>query len=300
VSRAGLALCCVLLAGCAALRARPAGPLVPAELPPLEDDLDPATLRSAIERTRPVWARRGDAASAAAADHVLAILDATADPQARRAAVARAFRVVRVRDPLLLTAYYEPELPARLARDEVFRHSLYGRPPDLVDVEPWTLDEACTCRRLSGRVEGGRLQPYPSRADIEGGALAGRGLELAWVADPVALFVLHVQGSGRLRLDDGSVVGVRYAGSNGRRYRSVARTLVARGLLPAGRTTMPDVRRALAALAPGERDAILASNERYTFFQLSEGGAVGSLGVELTPGRSVATDAHLVPPGAIA
>ncbi len=208
--------------------------------------------------------------------------------------------MVRFREPLLLTAYYEPELAARFVRDASFRYPLYARPPDLVDVEPRTLDETCTCRRLSGRVEGARLQPYPSRADIEGGALAGRGLELAWVADPVALFVLHVQGSGWLRLDDGALVGVRWAGSNGRPYRSVAQDLIARGLLPDDHTTLPDVRRALEALPPAEQAAVLATDERYTFFQLAEGGAVGSLGVELTPGRSIATDPHLVPPGALA
>jgi len=300
VSRSRLALCCVVLAGCAALHPRPSGPLIPAELPPLEDDLDLASLRAAIERTRPVYARAGDAAAATAVDRLLAILDSTDDPKARRTAVARAFRVVRFREPLLLTAYYEPELAARFARDASFRYPLYARPPDLVDVEPRTFDETCTCRRLSGRVEGARLQPYPSRADIEGGALAGRGLELAWVADPIALFVLHVQGSGRLRLGDGALVGVRWAGSNGRPYRSVAQDLIARGLLPDDHTTLPDVRRALEALPPAEQAAVLATDERYTFFQLAEGGAVGSLGVELTPGRSIATDPHLVPPGALA
>jgi len=300
VSRAGLALFCVLLAGCAVLRPRLSGPLVPAELPALEDDLDLASLRGAVERTRPVYSRAGDAAALAAADRLLAILDTTADPEARREAVARTFRVVRFRDPALLTAYYEPELAARFARDAIFRYPLYARPPDLIDVEPRTLDETCTCRRLSGRVEGGRLQPYPARADIEGGALAGRGLELAWVADPVSLFVLHVQGSGRLRLDDGAVVGARWAGSNGRPYRTVAPALAARGLVQPDHASLPDLRRALEALPAGEQAAILAGNERYTFFRLAEGGPVGSLGVELTPGRSIATDPRLVPPGALA
>ena len=300
MSRAGLALCCVVFAGCAVLRPRPSGPLVPARLPSLEDDLDLASLRVAIERTRPVYTRAGDAAATGAADRLLAILDSSADPRDRRAAIARAFRVVRFREPLLLTAYYEPELAARRARDATFRYPLYGRPPDLIDVEPRGLDETCTCRRLSGRVEGGRLQPYPARADIEGGALAGRGLELAWVADPVSLFVLHVQGSGRLRLDDGAVVGVRWAGSNGRPYRSVVPALAARGFIQPGHTTLPDVRRALEALPAAEQAAILAADERYTFFRLAEGGPVGSLGVDLTPGRSIATDPRLVPPGALA
>src|SRR5216683_8194844 len=128
VSRSRLALCCVVLAGCAALHPRPSGPLVPAELPPLEDDLDLASLHAAIERTRPVYARAGDAAAATAADRLLAILDSTNDPKARRTAVARAFRVVRFREPLLLTAYYEPELAARFARDASFRYPLYARP----------------------------------------------------------------------------------------------------------------------------------------------------------------------------
>src|SRR5204863_3609702 len=107
VSRARLALCCLVLAGCALLRPRPSGPLVPAELPALEDDLDLASLRAAVERTRPVYSRAGDAAALAAADRLLAILDTTADPEARREAVARTFRVVRFRDPALLTAYHQ-------------------------------------------------------------------------------------------------------------------------------------------------------------------------------------------------
>jgi membrane-bound lytic murein transglycosylase A len=207
---------------------------------------------------------------------------------------------VRVREPLLLTAYYEPEVAVRLAPDATFRHPLYARPPDLVEVEPEEVDARCRCRRLAGRLEGGRLRPYPTRGEIDAGALAGRGLELAWAADPIGAFILHVQGSGRLRLEDGRLVGIRYAGSNGRPYRSIARALAARGLLVPGRTTLPDIRRALEALPPEEQAALLAANERYTFFRLADGAAVGSLGVELTPGRSIATDPRLVPPGALA
>src|SRR5205085_10532194 len=139
------------------------------------------------------------------------------------------------------------------------------------------------------RVHDGRLEPYPSRAEIDGGALVGRGLEIAWAADPVQLAVLHVQGSGRLRLDNGRVVGVRYAGTNGRPYRSLGQTLVQRGLLHGG-VTLPSIRRALDGLTPGEQAAMLATNERYTFFRIAPGAATGSLGVELTAGRSVATD----------
>ena len=283
----------MLLTGCAALRWRPRGPLVPVDPPALEDDLELASLRTAIERNRPPAAR-------SAGERLLAILEATTDPRARRDAIADAFRVLRVRDPLLLTAYYEPELTARLAPDDTFRHPLYARPPDLVEVDPRELDRECGCRRVAGRLAGGRLTPYPTRGEIDAGALAGRGLELAWAADPIDVFVLHVQGSGLLRLEDGRLLGIRYAGTNGRPFRSIVHALAARGLLAEGRGSMPDIRRALASLAPEEQAAVLATDERYTFFRLAEGGAVGSLGAELTPGRSIATDPQLVPPGTVA
>ena len=293
--RAGaLALACMLAAGCGPLLRLKSG------LPPLEDDLDTVSLRAAIAHTRPAWARAGDTATPAAADQLLAILDGIADPRARRAAVARSFRVVRVGDPLLLTAYYEPELAGRLTANSEFRHPLYARPRDLVDVEPREIDEACRCRRLTGRIEDGRVRPYPTRGEIDGGALAGRGLEIAWAADPIDLFVLHVQGSGRLRLGDGTVVGVRFAGSNGRPYRSIVHALVARGVVARNNATLPEIRRALGGLSDAERAEVMATDERYTFFRLAEGAAVGSLGVDLTPGRSIAADPRLVPPGALA
>ncbi len=288
---------CVVLGGCTALR--PRGALVPVsarELPDLTDDLDLASLRTAIERTLPAYTRPEDAA---AARRLLDILATTPDPDARRKAVARAFRVVRVRDSLLLTAYYEPELAGRLTRDATFRFPIYARPPDLVDVDPGKLDPDCQCRKLAGRASGGRVGPYPTRAEIDAGALAGQRLEIAWVADPVALFSLHVQGSGRLRLHDRRVLGLRYAGTNGRPFRGPAKALRERGLLPPGASTMPDIRRVLTTLPDDERAAVLATNERFTFFRIAAGEPVGSLGVPLTPGRSVATDPRLVPPGAL-
>jgi membrane-bound lytic murein transglycosylase A len=293
----------VFVSACGVLPPRAKGPLVPVAaraLPPLADDADPASLRLAVARTLPAYARAGDEASAAAARRLLEILSAEPDPRARRRAVARAFRVVRVRRPLLLTAYYEPELDARLAPGGEYRHPLYARPADLVDVEPAALDTKCPCRRLAGRMAEQALVPYFTRGEIDAGALAGRGLEVAWALDPIALFVLHVQGSGRLRLGDGRTVGVRYAGTNGRRYRSLGRTLVERGLLPPEQAGLEDIRRLLDTLPAAERAALLATNERYTFFRLADGDPIGSLGVELTPERSIAADPRLVPRGALA
>jgi membrane-bound lytic murein transglycosylase A len=293
---------CVVLSACGVLRGRPEMlvPVRAGSLPPLADDADGASLRAAVEATLPAYERQGDARAAAAARLLVQLLEASPDPERRRDALARAFRVVRVRDPLLLTAYYEPELEGRLTAGGAFRFPIYGRPRDLVDVEPVSLDRACSCRPSSGRLEAGRLRPYHTRGEIEAGALAGRGLEIAWTDDPFRLFLLHVQGSGRLRLADGRRLGVRYAGTNGRPYRSLGRTLVARGLLPRDRSTLADIRRVLADMPEPEMMAMLATNERYTFFRVAEGGPIGSLGVELTPGRSVATDPRVVPPGALA
>jgi membrane-bound lytic murein transglycosylase A len=292
-------LAAVLAPACAARR--PPRPLVPVrQAPDFADDLDLASLRTAVERNEAAPAGLGE--QAATNRRLLAVIQAAAAGRARRAAILREFTVVRLREPLLLTAYYEPELEARLAPDASFRHPLYARPADLVDLDPQTLDRACAgCRRLSGRLEDGRLRPYFSRGEIDRGALAGRGLEIAWVDDPFALFVLHVQGSGRLRLPDGRLVAARYAGSNGRPYTSLGRTLVERGLLPPEQASLWDIRRVLAGFPSDERQALMAANERYTFFRLMDdaGDPTGSLGVPLTAGRSVATDPRRVPPGAL-
>jgi membrane-bound lytic murein transglycosylase A len=295
--------CAVLLAGCAATRPPAAGASLVGvgtrQLPAFADDLDAASLREALERTLPAYERGGDWTAIAAARRLLEIYDTTPDARERRAVLAKSFRIARVREPLLLTAYYEPELAGRLTPDELYRHPLYARPPDLVDVDIPALDPSCQCRRTAGRFEDGRIKPYRSRAEIEAGGLAGQNLEIGWVADAIALFTLHVQGSGRLRLDDGTLLGVRFAGTNGRPYTSLGRTLIARGLLPEGQASMPDIRRVLETLPPAQQATLLAVNERYTFFRLAEGGPIGSLGVELTPGRSIATDPRLVPPGTL-
>jgi len=285
------------------LRLRPRGPLVPIDaraLPPLVDDLETGSLRTAVERTLPAWQRRNDRRSPAAAERLLAILESTPDPAARRAALGETFRIVQLRDRLRLTAYYEPEIAGSLRRDAANRYPIYARPPDLVDVDPRVLNRKCTCRPAVGRLHEGGLLPYYTRGEIDAGALAGRGLELAWAADPLQLFLLHVQGSGLLVLPNGRKVGVRYAATNGRPYRSLANVLIEEGLLSPKRASLADIKRALASRSEAEQRALLAANERFTFFRITNGGVTGSLGVELTPGRSIASDPTLVPPGTLA
>jgi membrane-bound lytic murein transglycosylase A len=277
VSRRALvaAFCLVVVSGCAVFRGV-AGPFFGWPwLPPVEDDLDLTSLRSAIAETAPVWERRGQEAERNAALGLLSILEETTDPRERLAAVEGIFRSRRVDREVLLTAYYEPELPASLAPDARFAYPLYARPTP----------------------SNGAL---PTRGEIDAGALAGRGLEIAWTDDPVSLLFLQIQGSGRLRLPDDRVVGAHFAGTNERPFTSIGRVLIDEGLLAPTAASADGIRRVLSALPAERRRALLARNERYVFFALGRGAVRGSLGVPLTPGRSIAADPRLLPPGSLA
>ena len=265
--------------------------------PTFVDDQDPESLKLAVERTIVAARRRNSAATIQNAQKFLGVL-ASSDAAARRVAIANSFRLMRVRDPLLLTAYYEPELHAQRTPDEQYRYPIYSRPPDLLDVDPADLDATCQCRLQAGRLDHDRVVPYPARKDIDGGALVGRGLELAWTDDPFTLFSLHVQGSGQLLLPDGSRIAARYAGTNGRPYRSLGRALIDRGYLQDG-ATWDRIREVMGPLPDAERNELFAANERFTFFRLAQGRATGSYGTELVSERSVAVDPRLVPLGTI-
>lgn len=207
----------------------------------------------------------------------LALLrDALEQPAESFAAALAARFTARSQHEAFVTGYHEPTLAARRTRDARFRHPLYRLPEN--------------------------PRALPSRAEIEDGALAGRGLELYWTDDPIELFFLHVQGSGRLRLEDGTIVRVGYAGNNGQRYRAIGALLVARGVLRREEATAPAIKAYLRA-HPTEAPGIMRANPRYVFFQERDGraeqGPAGALGVPLVPYRSVAVDAKLVPLGSI-
>jgi membrane-bound lytic murein transglycosylase A len=162
------------------------------------------------------------------------------------------------------------------------------------------LTPAVTSEKVIGRIEGDSLVPYYSRREIDDlGSLRGRGYEIAWVKDPIDLFFLHIQGSGVLRLPDGSQIKVGYAGANGRAYRSIGRLLIDDGKIPREEMSMQRLRRYLTD-HPDERSEIMAYNESYVFFRFLRDGPVGSLEVPITPGRSIATDSRLFPKGALA
>lgn len=200
----------------------------------------------------------------------------------------------------LFTGYYEPVLNGRRRREGAFVYPLYRRPDDLVEIRLGDFVEDGSGITVYGRVAGGKLAPYYTRREIDGDrVLDHRGLEIAWVDDPVALYFLHVQGSGILRLEDDTLLRVGFAGSNGKPYTSIGRLLATTGALGATPATAPAIQAFLRA-HPESREEILARNERYVFFREAVDGPTGRLGVKLTPGRSIAVDASLYPLGALA
>jgi membrane-bound lytic murein transglycosylase A len=149
------------------------------------------------------------------------------------------------------------------------------------------------------------LHRYPdkdrhyTRAQIEGGALASRGLELAWVRDAYARYSLMVQGSGLLQFPDGKVVNINYAGNNGFPYTSMGRLFINAGLLSEQTLSWQRIKAYLQA-HPEKRDTFFNRNQSYCFFKLNEGGPFGLSRIPLTPGRSIATDKRRYPAGALA
>ncbi|MBM4261014.1 MAG: transglycosylase [Deltaproteobacteria bacterium] len=203
-------------------------------------------------------------------------------------------------EQVLFTGYYQPILEASLTRTEEYRYPLYGTPADLVMAERVTLTPEVRIERVIGRADDVSFPAYYSRREIdEAGALLGRGIELAWAKDPVDIFFLQIQGSGVLQLPDGRRIHIGYAAQNGQPYRSIGRLLIDQEKIPKEEMSMQRLRRYLAE-NPAERDEILYYNESYVFFRLLEDGPFGSLGVTLTPGRSLATDSRLFPKGALA
>jgi membrane-bound lytic murein transglycosylase A len=196
------------------------------------------------------------------------------------------------------TGYYEPEIAGSRTPAPGYATPLYRRPPDLVEADLGLFAGDLDGRKLRGRVVEGAFVPYPDRAAIMAGALAGKGLELAWAADPYEAFFLEIQGSGRLRLPDGGTMRIGYAGQNGRKYVAIGKVLIDRGELPKGGANM-DAILAWLRSHPAEAPAILAANPSVVFFrELTGEGPIGAMGVAVTPNVSVAADPAFIPLGA--
>lgn len=211
------------------------------------------------------------------------------------AALRRDFRVFRSvgwngDGTVLFTGYYTPVFEARLARDERFRYPVHRLPDDLVKGP----DGKTVARQ---RRPDGSTRPYPTAAALRrSGALAG--LELAWFEDPYEAYIVVVQGSAKLRLGNGSLYEIGYAGTNGHPYHSIGRDLVAEGRLQAEELSLSGLRRFFRE-HPGEVQRYIDRNPRYVFFQPASGGPFGSLGAPVTSDVTIATDKRIFPRAAL-
>jgi membrane-bound lytic murein transglycosylase A len=259
----------------------------------MADDLDVASLQLALRRSMDYLRRLPAARRLPFGDRQVAVgavyetlakfqtlLARASTPQTMQAALAETFELHQAagrdgRGKVLFTGYYNIAVEGRLQPSATFAYPIYRSPPDL-------------------------RHPYFTRREIDlDGKLRGRRLELAWLRDPVEGFFLHVQGSGQVQLANGKVMYVGYAASNGHPYRSIGRLLVKEGRLDAATLSLQRLRRYFRD-HPEDRSRVLHTNPRYIFFQPRAQGPQGSLQVALVPGRSIATDARLFPPAALA
>ena len=199
----------------------------------------------------------------------------------------------------LVTGYYEPLLHGSRTPTQKYRYAIYGVPDDLLTIEVDELFPELKGERVRGRREDGHVVPYYTRSEIDKGIASLRGREILWVDDPVELFFLHIQGSGRIKLENGEIVRVGYANHNGHPYRSVGRILIDRGELTIANASMQGIKQ-WGRDNPGRLQAVLAENPAYVFFRelpSNSDGPIGALGVPITPGRSIAVDEQSVPLG---
>lgn len=208
-------------------------------------------------------------------------------------------RVVHAGGEGLMTGYYEPLLEGSRTREGRFQHPLYRRPPDLVNLVEESLRGARGSELTHARKTEKGIEPFATRAEIDAGALDGKGLELIYLADPVDNFFLQVQGSGRIKLTDGTYVRVGYDGKNGHPYSSIGRHLIDAGLFPADRMSLQALGDWLRKDLARARE-VMRHNASFVFFREHTGkkmeGPVGVLDIQLTPYRSLAVDAgfHVV------
>ena len=193
----------------------------------------------------------------------------------------------------LLTGYYEPLLEGSRTPQGLFQTPLYRRPPDLVNLVDETQRGTTASAFTHARKTEKGTEPYPTRAQIEQGALKDQNLELVYLTDPVEIFFLQVQGSGRVKLTDGTVMRIHYDGKNGHPYKSIGRYLIEKGLLAADKVSMGALKRWLKA-DPERGKHVMWQNASYVFFRELKGaeakGPLGAMNAPLTPGRSLAVD----------
>lgn len=196
------------------------------------------------------------------------------------------------------TGYFEPEIAASRTKQPGYDVPVYKRPADLIDVNLGEFSDSLKGRTIRGKVQGSNFRLYDERAQIEGGSLAGRGLEIAYAADPVEFFFLQIQGSGRLKLPDGEIMRIGYDSQNGREYTGIGKLMKDRGLLGAGESSMQGIA-AWLRRNPEEGRKIMQENKSFIFFrELTGPGPLGAMGYPVIAETSVAVDVKFAPLGA--
>jgi membrane-bound lytic murein transglycosylase A len=264
-------------------------------------DLQPDSAQASLEAFRlscRALTRRADVSGLTRAEDWKSACDAAAARVTDPVAFFRAyFETVLVGNgALFATGYYEPEIDGSRVKTDEFPVPVYRRPPDLLDADP------VTGVKGKGRVDDkGRYVLYYDRAEIDAGALDGKGLEIAWAKDPVEFFFLQIQGSGRLRLPDGSVMRIGYDSQNGREYVGVGRLMRDKGMIGGTTGYATSMQGIMAYMKdhPDQLRPLLEANKSYVFFrELTGAGPLGALGVPVTGHVSVAADPKFVPLGA--
>jgi len=234
-----------------------------------------------------------------------AIFKEEKDPEERSRRIRSEFDIFRGTGTtdggnVLITGYFQPLIKARRQQDEIYKWPIYRRPDDLVRVDLGLFSGELKGKRITGRVEKGRMVPYYDRRAIDReGALSKRGLEVAWVKDRVDLFFLSVQGSGVVEYRDGTREFINYSAANGRVYRSIGKLLINEMAVSKEAMSLKAIRQWLDA-HPDQLERVLDHNPSYVFFRVMDDGPFGSTGAKLVPGRSAAFDPSKFPKGALA
>jgi membrane-bound lytic murein transglycosylase A len=190
-------------------------------------------------------------------------------------------------------------LEGSLLRSDTYKYPVYGTPPDLITIDLSLFSPKYAGEKVMGRYTGQTVVPYYDRKAIEtGGILDGKTPVLAWVKDPVDLFFLQIQGSGKIFLDNGETINVHYHTQNGHPYKAIGSLLIQKEIIPPSEISMQRIRAYLFS-NPNEVREILNFNPSYVFFKMEEDGPLGCLDVKLTPGRSVALDRRVFPPAGL-
>lgn len=201
----------------------------------------------------------------------------------------------------LFTGYYEPLLQGSLTPSAHYPTPVHAKPSDLMEIDLSLFGPELKGRRIIGRYNGQTVVPYHTRGQIRQiGDFNSVAAPIAWLKDETDLFILQIQGSGKVQLPHGEVLDIQFHGSNGHPYRSVGRMLIDNGSISAGNMSMQAIRAHLKN-HPDKAAAIMDHNPRYIFFKKAQSeGPVGSLGVPITAYRSIAVDHALMPSGALA